>query len=418
MRQSGINDMSNIQSLHEVVFRYVKANWKKSFNEPTGILKYKFLDPAAVYRAQLWDWDSFFCGMSLIDIYEDTAEYVKGCVLNFLSHQRQDGSIPYMINVSEVDSEALPRTDIKTRSADSDLNSIKPLLAQMVMMVYKKDGDSEWIKDNYSKLIKHVAHWEATQRSSNGLFVWRSYRGSGTDNHPALYGRPLNSSAGVELNCFMYLEYIAMSDIASICSDTKLQEEYKDKAKALADTINACMYDPIDEMYYNLDVTSVKPPLACQEISWNIPLKFRVWTGFMPMYAQIAPKEYADRLLQKHIMNEKEFLSDYGLRTTAKNEPLYNVKEMSNPSNWQGPIWILSTYLIFRGMLNYGYIDEARLVAENMLSTLVKDLKENGAFHEYYNPETGKSTINLGFMNWNGLAALMLPELLEAIENN
>ena len=130
------------------------------------------------------------------------------------------------------------------------------------------------------------------------------------------------------------------------------------------------------------------------------------------MYAQIAPKKYADRMVKEHLLNPEEFWSDYGLRTMAKNEPAYNTIEMSNPSNWQGPIWIVSTYIIFKGLLNYGYVEEAKKVSENLLGTLCKDIRKNGALHEYYNPETGDSNISLGFMNWNALARLMVPEII------
>ncbi len=88
--------------------------------------------------------------------------------------------------------------------------------------------------------------------------------------------------------------------------------------------------------------------------------------------------------------------------------------ETSNPSNWQGPIWVVSTYLMFRGLMNYGYTDVARNAAKNLLRTLCGDLDRCGSPHEYYDPETGTSNINKGFLNWNALAGLMYPELLAA----
>lgn len=402
--------MDNLELMHKKIQHFVSVNWKKSFNEPQGVLKHKFLEPAAVYRAQLWDWDSYFCGLALIDVYDDTAEYLKGCCLNFLDYQRKDGSVPYMINVAN-NMEALPEIDISERDENCDINSVKPLLAQMALCVYRKTGEKDWIKNTYDKLNRHIGHWEDTQQCENGLFVWRSYRGSGTDNHPALYGRPLNSSAAVELNCFMYAEYKAMSEISKLCGDLPKSEKYLEKSEKLACDINKNMWDSIDGVYYHLDMLSAKPPLARQDISWNVPLKFKTWTCFMPMYAGIAPKEYAKRMVEEHITNKDEFWSDFGIRTLAKNEPAYSVVETSNPSNWQGPIWIVSTYLVFKGLLNYGFYDKAELLCKNLLSNLCSDIDENGAMHEYYNPETGKSNINLGFMNWNALAGLMVPEL-------
>ena len=411
--------MNNILELDSIIKSYIKDNWRKSMNEPTGDLKHKFLDPAADYRGQLWDWDSFFCGMAIVDVYPDAVDYVEGCVRNFLDNQASDGSVPYMIDVGEerTFSYALPILDRKPRPADSELNSVKPLLSQMAMLVFNKKKDISFLKEIYEGLKNHIAHWENTQKLNNGLFVWRSYRGSGTDNHPALYGRPLNSSAGVELNCFMVMEYRAMSKIAQLCGKDAEDCEYATKADCLADCINKIMWDPIDGLYYHIDSLSKKPPLANQDICWNVPLKFRTWTCFVPMYAAIAPKEYVERMVKDHLLNPDEFWSDFGIRTLAKNEPMYTVEETSNPSNWRGPIWIVSTYIIYKGLLNYGYINEAKALCENLLSNLVRDIKENGAMHEYYNPETGKSSINLGFMNWNALAGLMVDEINKSITN-
>lgn len=202
-----------------------------------------------------------------------------------------------------------------------------------------------------------------------------------------------------------------MAKIAALCGDTAGVTAYTDKAKKLAQVINARMWDPVDEIYYHLDMLSQKPPLARQEVFWNVPLKFKAWTSFMPMYAGVATPEYARKLVEKHLMNPEEFYSDYGIRTMARNEPIYNTVETGNPSNWQGPIWIVSTYLIFQGLLNYGYDREAEIIARNLLTMLSRDIEENGAMHEYYNPETGSSKINLGFMNWNALAGQMVPAL-------
>lgn len=406
--------------LDKVIRDYIKANWRSSMNEPIGALKHKFLDPAADYRGQLWDWDSFFCGMALMDVYEDTADYLEGCIRNFIDNQADDGSIPYMINVGEEKefSYALPVLDKKPRDAKSDLNSIKPLLAQMAKLVYEKKKDVSLYEDIYPALKRHIQHWEDTQMTNIGLFVWRSQRGSGTDNHPAVYGRPLNSSMAVELNCFMFLEYSSMSSIADEIGKVNEGKIFYDKACRLAEKINNHMWDPIDEIYYHLDAMSKDPKVNNQKITWDVPLKFKTWTSFVPMYAKIAPKQYAELLVKKHLLNRDEFWSEYGIRTMAKNEPVYSTEETSNPSNWQGPIWIISTYIVFKGLLNYGYIDEAKRIAENILGNLCRDIRENGAMHEYYNPETGESGINLGFMNWNALAGLMVTELRRYAKEN
>ena len=387
---------------------FIKENWRGSFNEPSGALKYKFLDPAGFYRRQLWDWDSYFCAVAVMDVFDDTAEYLKGCVSNFLEYQRSDGSVPYVINADiENPMPGIPKLGMKERGADCDINSIKPLLAQMALMAGEKLGNTAWLKEIYPKLQRHIKHWEDTQLTEKGLFVWRSMRGGGTDNHPALYGRPLNSAAGSDLNSYFCAEYTAMEKIAEITGDKTGAEAYAKKSHALADAVNENMYDPIDGMYYYLDMLSQKPPTATAPVTWNVPLKFKMWTGFAPLYTRIAPENYAKRAIEEHLLNPNEFWSDYGLRSMAKNEPIYNTVESSNPSNWQGPIWVVSTYIMYKSLLNYGYEKQAKKCAENLVNTLYYDYEKFGAFHEYWNPETGESDIKLGFMNWNALVGIM-----------
>ncbi len=407
----------NILKIQDKLYDFVKNNWRASLREPDGILKHKFMDPAAAYRGQMWDWDSYFCALGLIDIYDDTADYIKGCVLNFTEYSAIDGSIPYVIEAYPHDpkSSSLPPADKSPRTSEKDYNCIKPLLAQMALLASEKLRDFSWVEEIYDTFKKYIAHWEETQTASNGLFVWRSHRGSGTDNHPAVYGRPLNSSAGVDLNCLMYKEYLAMSRLAEVLGDIDNSVIYKEKADSLSGLINDLMWDEYDGLYYHLDCLSVKPTVARQEVTWAVPLKFKCWTCFMPMWAGIVPQERAERMIKQHLLNENEFFSSHGLRTVAKCEPIYNTVEMSNPSNWQGPIWIVSEYVMFEGLVKYGFYEDALRVAECILKTLTDDINENGLLHEFYNPETGKSTILPGFKNWNALAALMIPKLKDSI---
>lgn len=237
-----------------------------------------------------------------------------------------------------------------------------------------------------------MEHWETTQKTDKGLFVWRSHRGSGTDNHPAVYGRPLNSSAGVELNCYMFLEYMSMVKLCQTFNKAGLAEQFARKAEELKEAINLYMWDTIDRIYYHLDMGSRQMENTRQPISWVVPLKFKAWTAFVPMYAGIAPKEYAEKLVTLHLLNEEEFWSEYGICSLAMNEPSYNIFSGGAPSDWQGPIWVVSNYI---------------------LNLLVMDLRTNRMLSEYYDPKTGKGLMNPGFLNWNMLAGIMFDEYMQ-----
>ena len=66
---------------------------------------------------------------------------------------------------------------------------------------------------------------------------------------------------------------------------------------------------------------------------------------------------------------------------------------------------------IFKGVLDCGYYTEALQIAENLVTNLARDIRENGLLHEYYNPETKEPICNPGFVNWNVLAINMADEL-------
>ena len=63
---------------------------------------------------------------------------------------------------------------------------------------------------------------------------------------------------------------------------------------------------------------------------------------------------------------------------------------------------------VFEGLCNYGFIDEAKELAEKTITLFGKDLEKNGEFHEYYDPETGEGVNNPGFQNRNLLVILMM----------
>ena len=137
------------------------------------------------------------------------------------------------------------------------------------------------------------------------------------------------------------------------------------------------------------------------------------YVGFLELYKVTGEKRYLDAVeaVMKHIMDEETYMSNGGIRSLSRDEKMYNLEPTGNPSNWLGPIWIISQYCVFRGLMNYGYVDEARVICDKTLKLLGEDLKKTGDLHEYYNPETCEPIMNPGFVNWNVLALAMADEL-------
>ena len=90
---------------------------------------------------------------------------------------------------------------------------------------------------------------------------------------------------------------------------------------------------------------------------------------------------------------------------------MFDLSATNNPSNWLGPVWLVANYVAFRGLMNYGYQKEAKLMYERTLTLLGRDLIKTGSLHEYYNPFDGEPVMNGGFINWNVLVLNMADEL-------
>jgi putative isomerase len=133
----------------------------------------------------------------------------------------------------------------------------------------------------------------------------------------------------------------------------------------------------------------------------------------MAMWAGIATPEQATRMVNEHFKNEKTFSAPYGIRTLSKLEKMYSVRASNNPSNWLGPIWGISNYMVYKGLLKYNFTSEAKELAEKTIVLFGRDFENNGALHEYYEPETGEPILNKGFQNWNYLVMNMMAWLEE-----
>lgn len=361
-----------------------------------GRLRHRYVDPDAGYRGQLWDWDCLFTLLALGD--QADPALIGECVDNFVDHQRSDGSIPYVIP-AHGDADSAPR------SPQSPRNSAKPVLAQMAVLAGR--GAGAWLDRVIAALARHLEHWDATQRHASGLYVWRSHRGSGADNHPAVYGRPQNSSAGVDLNSLMVAEFAALATLCRAAGDHVGAAHWADRSAEQARLTRELLWDPVTDAFVGVDVSGGTPAGVTQPVTWLTPLRYRSWTTFYPLWTGIATQEQAAA-----VVAGCDLVTPWGVRTLSAREPLYSVAASGNPSNWQGPVWLVSNYIVSEGARRYGHESFADEVAAASVRLLAHDLEATGTLHEYYDPDTGNGITGAGFLNWNLLVAPLARRLL------
>ena len=388
----------------DLVQSYAKANYRKCFRESGGKFAYPYFVPGSSYAYELWDWDSWLTDIALAEIAgeDDILAYEKGCVLNFLDHADEEGRIP--INI-KADKESI--FDLKP---NTEVNIHKPCLAQHALFITEKnDGDASWLSEKFDVLTRFLSWYdENCYHQETGLYFWINDFAIGVDNDPCVFYRPNKSTASIYLNCLMYSELCAMVKLCKLLDKVDEVEYYTKKAEALKDSIQAECWDDRDGFFYSVDINlePIDPNKWLHSGGprhWkSIPMRIGVWTGFLAMWNGRATEEQAKRMVEEHYLNEKTFHAPYGVRCLSKAETrMYAIKGTGNPSCWLGPIWGNCNYMVFEGLLRYGYTELAKELAGKTINLFGQDVEKCGEFHEYYDPETGEGVRNQGFQSWN-----------------
>ena len=384
-----------------VILNYALQNYPKMFREGTGGLKYKFIVPGSVYNNTLWDWDSWLTNIALSQfVNEDIKEYEMGCILNSLNVMDSKGRVPVYQGpiLSQEDYEKWGETNIH-----------KPCLVQHAAFIVKKYNDVLWLQPYFPQLCKFIEYYnERCRHEPTGLFFWICDAAIGVDNDPSTYYRPYRSSGSILLNCFMYKELLALCYIGDLLGEDV--SKYKKQAEDLCQAIRTHCYDEKDGMYYSVDfnLLPVNPEQKMHSGAprhWDCLIqRIGCWSGFLALWSGIATPEQAERMVKENLLDVNAFWAPFGVRSLSKYEKMYCIKATGNPSCWLGPIWGISNYMVFKGLVKYGFLDEAKELGEKTVKLFENDILARGELHEYYDPESGAPIMNPGFQNWNLLS--------------
>ena len=128
------------------------------------------------------------------------------------------------------------------------------------------------------------------------------------------------------------------------------------------------------------------------------PITVNTCATFMPLYGGLASPEQARRLVEDHLNNPAEYAPGESLQhavpTTAADDPAFEARRY-----WSGPVWLITNWLIWQGLLDYGYQAEAARLRQDSLSLL-----QHG-FAEYFDPRNGHPAGTTDF-SWTAALAL------------
>jgi len=402
------------QPQYDAVHRHIEEIMPLLVHDPAGVLPYPFLTPGygAEYTDRIYCWDNHHMCMRFA--LAGKPEYLKWNLDNFLYHQSRNGHVPNIVSLRDGLMREIP------------CFHAMPFLAQGALMYVSQTQDMEWLEEVFGKLIRYIEYFETSMCAPHGLFKWTMAYMCGFDNDAATTFFLPDTVIPVDINAWIYMEYLAASKLARLLENPKKQKEYSDKALALRKAVNDVLWMEEESSYaiYNLCECRNMLHYEHKHAAEGGRFAFQSCSNLIPLYARMASREQAERMLRKYVMSEDHFLSPYGIRSLSRSSDYYNNAVLANPprygghfwmtcSNWQGPVWSPICYFMFNALLHYGLRDEAKEVADRIVRAMASVLEKQGALSENIHAETGRPGYCYKMGSWNILIDTLHDQLRE-----
>lgn len=397
----------------------IRNNWRDGFSIPT----------AKLYPFQ-WNWDSGFVsmGVSHYDISKALEE------INFMfSGQWENGMLPHILFHSEDETSYFPNFDFWESSVNPGAPSKPkssgitqpPVFGFVLEEIFNKYPDDpkviDFIKTLFPKLVRyHNFLYQYRNPQGDGLFFIFHPWESGRDNSP-LWDDSMNR---IQIDKDKLTKYTRRDTQLADAAERPTQEQYDryvyllelgkkyqydgpEIAEQSPFLIQDCMMNSIliksnDSLIkigkqLGFDTTQLESWQALSKSNfsekfWNEDLGFFVCYdqragkqilhkeigGIIPLFANVASKEQA-----KKIAAYLQDIHDRGYYLCPSfniDSPLFDSKRY-----WRGPVWPQMNWMIYRGLLNYGYDELAEIVKADLIE-LVSKL----GFYEYFESEKDK----------------------------
>lgn len=349
----------------------------------------------------LFDWDTFFAA-TLAGVGDRDLAYANA--VEILREAANQGFVPNYA---------------RARNWKSDDRSEPPVGAITVLELYRRFHDRWLLEDTIDPLLRWNRWW-AAHRDRDGYLVWGSdgenqpvnlddHSGgtrvgaileSGLDNSPmyddATYDPATHQLeyADVGLMSMYIADCDALAEIAQTLGKAAEADELRRRAAKYRASL-ATLWDPQTGIFLNKDLHTGQ---------FNHRLSP---TNFYPMLAKTATPQQAEEMVQKHLLNPKEFWGEWVIPSIERDDPAFK-----DQNYWRGRIWGPMNYLVYLGLRNYDtpLLDRTRSqLAQKSLALFLKDWNAQGHVHENYNAITGSGddvTNSDRFYHWGALLGL------------
>ncbi len=239
-----------------------------------------------------------------------------------------------------------------------------PLPAWAEMESFRVTGEVARLRRVWTPLTRYYGALQTYLRQGNGLYTtdWASMDNSQRNLHLDRGGTAVDTSAQMAwfARCLAEMaDALGMPDEAA---------EYRAAAKALAERINALMWDPARRFYFDLSVAGERGAVKTIAAYWTL-------------LAGVASPWQAGALAGE-LQNPATFKTRHRVPSLAADESGF----APGGDYWCDAVWTPMNWMVVRGLERYGFADLAREIALHHLENVTAVYLETGAIWENYAP--------------------------------
>lgn len=360
---------------------------------------HRYTLPSAEHYPYQWLWDS--CFHAIIYAQSDP-QMARAEIVSLLSKQFENGMVPHIIywtpGILHLFRWGVEGTSSLTQP---------PMIAYAVWEIHRRHPDIKFLEAIYPSLLSYYNFLvEKRDTREHHLVSIINPDESGEDNSPRFDG-PLDAPADISYEDQLALKTVLIDKNRDCGFDAEqcmrdffwvkdvpfhaILIENLRKLGHIASLLKHADGEHFANMQAALVERAMRERMFEEGVFWALSgweykkLKVATWAHFAPLFAGLYSDKEAEALVRDHLENTSTFKAPFGIRTVSKQEPSYRSKGYERGFSWRGPIWMAPHWFIYRGLMRYGFRQEARELRDKSMELLIRS-----GFREHFNPETGE----------------------------
>jgi hypothetical protein len=268
----------------------------------------------------------------------------------------------------------------------------QPIHIYLLHELLIRSGDTEFIASNYRRIKRYFEYFaglserSSYSRSSTGILNphHEGYGSAGIDDYPAKHyiqeRLGPDSYAPVITSVHAIRCARLMAIFASLTGNERDIPTYDRTCERLTQLLQRYSWDETSGYFSFTSVETGQKLYYCDEqtVNFNMGLD-----GVSPLFAGVCTDEQASRIVST-LVSDQHMWSPAGITSVDRSAPYYR-----SDGYWVGKVWMPHQWMLFKGMLDHGFADEAEMVAMTALKTWQSATDATYNCYELFDAETG-----------------------------